>query len=281
LETWNEPLFTDCAEAAAWRPMHAEALARREALGRLQEAIDRRDEEAICAAAQTGCLAGYPLPHALAAVVRTTCDRVTRRDALLAVLREGRREAFREAFDARMIRQYPEAFSPYRRLLDEWIESEVLPAEAMGLRPALGRASLIAVEEDDGNYRVRWTWPATRFAEQCLLGIVADEPRPDQDPQQLPMLLRLIFDRQNWEAAGGSRLLSADESWDGATAVVWAVVDLGYATRHSRPLVLGRFQTRGWWKKLFGGRRPGPAAMPEGPPPDAADAAQPAQGPPP
>ncbi|MHC4179777.1 MAG: hypothetical protein ACYSWU_19890, partial [Planctomycetota bacterium] len=103
------------------------------------------------------------------------------------------------------------------------------------------------------------SWPPERFSDQCVLAISAQLPGPESVPDNTALLHRVPVDRQSWEAGGGSWIVHAEPDWAGAYVVVWAVVDLGFRTFYSLPLVLGRLGERtGWrWKGLraiFAGR---------------------------
>jgi hypothetical protein len=135
--------------------------------------------------------------------------------------------------------------------LEAWSRTEVLPAEKIGLRPAVGRASLVRLEKRRGSYRVRWTWPQQRFTNECVLAVCAEPPGPDDDPRQLPALFRMPLDRQNWESGGGSRVIHVKPEWGDSVVAVWAVVDLGFRLLFSQPLTLGRLESH---RGLFGGR---------------------------
>jgi hypothetical protein len=158
----------------------------------------------------------------------------------LAALETGDRASFVELFDVRLIRKSLDRFTPYESRLIEWTRREVLPVEAMGLGPALGRASLFAIDEAEGTYRVRWTWPQARFTDECLLAVCAQEPQCDDDPREIDVLYRLPIDRRNWESGGGSRVIHVKPQWRRGLVVVWAMVDLGSRVLASEPLVLGR-----------------------------------------
>jgi hypothetical protein len=168
--------------------------------------------------------------------IRLACKRLP----LLRALRDGDRSAFVAAFDARVIRDDGESYRPYESALGEWVESDILPLEQIGLRPALNRAGVAYVDQSKDTFRVRWTWPPPRFADECLLGICRQEPRNHDDPRDLKLLFSLAVRRQRGENADAIRLLNIQRQWLGAYVVVWAVVDLGFRQFYSPPLVLGR-----------------------------------------
>jgi hypothetical protein len=251
LDLWQEEIIAGTPEAEAWRPFYQQSLYRRDLLKRLEQAIGRRDETAIAETIRDPYLKDYPMPSSWTPVIRSARQRIAKMESLEAALGAGDLSKFTPLFDARILRQYEERFRPYQQLLEAWTRTEVLPAERIGLRPAVGRASLVRQEKRRGSYRVRWTWPQQRFTNECVLAVCAEPPGPDDDPRQLPALFRIPLDRQNWESGGGSRVIHVKPEWAGSVVVVWAVVDLGFRLLFSQPLTLGRLETR---HGLFGGR---------------------------
>lgn len=248
LEVWQEDLLAGCKEADRWRPAYHEAVARKEMLHRLQAAVEARNEGAIVALIREPALADYPLPAVWEPVVEAVRDRVDRAEALEAVLERQELTAFHGLFDARLVRRYPQRFAPYQSLLCAWIASEVLDLEKLGLQPAVGRGSLVPLRDPPQSYRVRWTWPPPRFADQCLLAVCPRQPGPDEEPEALAVHLRLPIDRRSWERGGGSRVISTQPDWTGSYVVVWAIVCLGFRQFYSPPLVLGRLKGSSLWK---------------------------------
>ncbi len=242
LDLWNDELAGDYGQAEAWRPAHERAVYRRQLLDRIQQAINGPDDAAIVELLKDPCLEDYPLPSSWTAAIRTARDRVDKTEALLAALREGNRSSFAGWFDARVIRSSADRFAAYEARLSEWTRAEILPLEGLGLGPALARASLFSIDKREGAYRVRWTWPQQRFADECLLAICARPPDPGEDPRDLEVRYRLPVDRQHWESGGGSRVIHVKPAWAGSYVVVWAMVDLGFRIFASHPLVLGRLE---------------------------------------
>jgi len=144
-------------------------------------------------------------------------------------------------------------------LLARWIRLEVLSPEKLGLRSAGGRRGVVPVEKPAGSQRVRWSWPQGRFSDQCVLAISAEQPGPEAVPEETALLHRVPIDRESWERGGGSWIVHTEPDWAGAYVVVWAVMDLGFRTFYSLPLVLGRLGERSAWKwkgirSIFAGR---------------------------
>lgn len=259
LEAWQQDLLADCREADRWRPDYEAAVAREELLKRLRSAVDDHDEAAIARLSEDPYLAEYPLPAEWGGVVKTARDRIGRTEALWEAVRDEQRSAFCERFDVRLVRACPERFAPYESLLARWIRSEVLSPERLGLRPAADRASVVPVDKPPGSHRVRFVWPEARFSDQCVLTICAQQPGPEAVPEETALLHRVCVDRQSWESGGNAWLLHTEPDWAGAYVVVWAVVDLGFRTFYSLPLVLGRLGDRSRWKwkglrSIFAGR---------------------------
>ena len=119
----------------------------------------------------------------------------------------------------------------------------------------MGRASLVPADEPSPAYRVRWTWPQSRFSDKCIIGICRQEPVPGDDPTLMPAVFRLAIDRTAWEHGGGNQLIYVEPDWNGFYVAVWARVDLGLAQFFSHPLLLGQLQVRGasFWKRWLGG----------------------------
>jgi predicted nucleic acid-binding Zn-ribbon protein len=253
LAVWQEELLSGCAEAEPWRFLYEQAVERKEVLGQLRKAVEEQDEAAIVEWTRQPCLAGYRLPAAWAEPIRAARSAARRTAAMLAALEKGQPAAFYEVFDVRLVRRSAERFAPHQALLAEWIRQAVLPPEKLGLQAAADGESLASVHEAEGDWRVQWTWPAERLADRCLLAVCPAVPDAADDPQAVAAHLRLEIRRPEWDRGGGSRLVRSEEAWEGASVVVWAIVDAGFQTFASRPLVLGRIErhSRWTWKGLI------------------------------
>jgi hypothetical protein len=282
LAAWQEELLADCQQAEPWRAAYQQAVARREVLRQLREAVAGRDEAAIVQWTRQTCLAGYPLPAAWAEPIKTARRRARRTEALLAALEQfqqqqqaaaggagvspadtaetaapqepaavpqergaGAGPALHELFDVALVRRAGERFAPYETLLAQWVRAEVLPLEKLGLQAV--EEGLVAVNEAEGNCRVQWIWPAARLADRCVLAVCPAEPAAADDPQAVTAHLRVAIGRQEWDQGGGSRLIATEKEWEGACVVVWAIVDLGFQTFFSPPLLLGHLKSRSRW----------------------------------
>ncbi len=161
-----------------------------------------------------------------------------------------------EQFDARAVRAQAERFAPYQAILDEWLRSEVLPLEKLGLAPPADQPALCPVEEAEGPLRATWKWPEARLSEQCILAVCGTEPKAADNPEQLAAHWREYVTAAQWATDGAGRLIPVEKSWEGSSVAVWAVVDLGFQKLFSPPLILGQIESRSRWKwpRLFSRR---------------------------
>jgi len=258
LEIWQDDLLADCREAARWQEEYAAAAARKDVLARLQAAVENRDDAAINALLREPSLAGFPLPAEWAPAIKAARQGRKQAETLLAALRDGQKEALPELFDARVVRFDAQRFAPYNSVLRDFITTEVLSPEKLGLRP-VKRGALKREKGSETAYRVRWNWPESIAAEQCLLAICFGEPVEEDKPDELTAYYRASVDRESWEADGASLLVETQPDWAGGYVVVWAVIDPGFETFYSAPLVLGVLgdESRSKWKpwRAFGARR--------------------------
>jgi len=304
LELWQDDLLENCPEADRWRADYEAAKARKCVLDELEEALARYDDEAVLALIDEPCLASYALPEAWCEGIEEARNHEARTEALLSALRENRREALPDVFDARLIRRHPKRFENYRDTLRQWTIDDVLSLEVLGLGPIESGAGIEPVEESGnsqdaglapaptpGNadlapaptpantedakpaFHVRWRWPLPRFADRCRLALTAKRPGAADDPEHVTADFQLDVDRAVWQRQGGACLLSLEPGQLGRFVVVWAVIDLGFQQFHSPPLVLGKLEARSRWRwkgfGLFGSRRKG--KDPQGETPEAED----------
>jgi hypothetical protein len=161
-----------------------------------------------------------------------------------------------EQFDARAVRAQAERFAPYRAILEQWLRSEVLPLEKLGLAPPDEQPALSPVEESEGHLHATWKWPEPRLSEQCILAVCPTEPKDGDDPEQLAAHWRESVSSAQWSTEGLGRRIPVDRGWEGSSVVVWSVIDLGYQKYFSPPLILGQIESRSRWKwpRLFARR---------------------------
>ena len=159
-------------------------------------------------------------------------------------------------FDARAVRAQAERFAPYEAILQQWLGSEVLPLEKLGLALAAGQPALSPMEQPEGSLRATWKWPEPRFSEQCILAVCPTAPKAGDDPEKLDAHWRQCVSAAQWMADGPGRVIAIDKGWEGSSVVVWAIVDLGFQKLFSPPLILGQIESRWRWKwpRLFARR---------------------------
>ncbi len=244
VELWDVKLLANCREAEPYRTNYETAMTRGKLLPRLEKAIEENDETAVGDLIQHAAFDGYPLPDEWTEMVESVRSSFDRGEALLAALQEQRRSAFHSLFDARVIRRRAEEFAPYESLLLKWTSQEVIPLERLGLRPTPGGKSLAPVRMSAGQWRARWEWPEERFCSECVLAVCRGEPDASGGPNEQSVHYRVSVDRASWDSA---REIRTEADWEGGYVTVWAIVDLGFRTFYSPPLVLGCLEGRGGW----------------------------------
>lgn len=242
LSVWNEELLDGCRDAAPWRAAYQLALRRKHVLEALKKAIASHDKHKIVDLVDEPCLRHYPLPAEWARAAKGALAEVKATRRLLAVVSDGSPGELREVFDSRILRANRDLFAPHAERLAQWMSSEILPAEKLGLTPPVARKSLAREAGSATTYRICWQWPEPRFSDQCLVAVCRNRPRPGDDPRRSETLLRIPVDRKSYEEGGGSRLLHVEDDWQGSYVAVWAIVDVGFQTFVSEPLVLGRLE---------------------------------------
>ncbi len=242
MNTWNDSLLAECHDAEPWRAAWRQAAKRQAVLAELKKAIAANNKLGIADLAADDCLTGYPLPHDWARIAKGAMSELQTFRQLLATLQRNDRQAFRQNFDARVLRRHAKEFAAHQARLREWILAEVLPGDKLGLAPPLARRGLMREPGGNNTFRICWQWPQPRFSEQCVVAICREPPRRGGDARQLASLIRLPVERKSYEEGGGSRLLHADHDWQGGYVIVWAVIDVGFEQFASEPLVLGRLE---------------------------------------
>ncbi len=242
IDIWDEELLADCPESEPWREHYQLAVHRKGLLARLGSAVTGGDKPTMVQLAEEPCLKDYPLPEGWATLVNQARDRIRRTEDLLAAVADGRQSSFLQLFDARIIRHNVDRFTRYESLLEEWIRSELVPTEKLGLCPAVEHASLVCVDRPQRIYRVRWIWPEQRFTDECVLSICRHEPAQGDEPGEMPVYHSVKIDRQTWQRDDSSQLIQTQPDWVGGYVTVWATIDLGFRTFFSEPLMLGRIE---------------------------------------
>ena len=167
-----------------------------------------------------------------------------------------------EQFDARAVRTQAERFAPYQAVLQQWLRSEVLPLEKLGLAPPAEQPALSPVEEPEGHIRATWKWPETALSRNSAFWPSAPRnPRPATTPSSLPPIGARVSAPHNGRPTAPGRLIPVEKGWEGSSVAVWAVVDLGFQKLFSPPLILGQIpglldlgRSRWKWPRLFARR---------------------------
>jgi hypothetical protein len=242
LETWDHDVMHGCRDAADWQPRFEAARDRRALIGQLEEALDAQDDRRIGHLVTDPLLHEYPLRSTWAGPIRLAQERTQAAAQLIAAMDEGRPESFVELFDVALLAQFAEDLVEYEPQIEDWVADEIRPCERVGLSHAF-HSPLVKI--DRRSYRLRWSWPPSRLSDRCIVTITRGQPGSDADPTQLTVDARIELTRDQWNAAGGSHVLEVDPAWGGDYVAAWAVIELGFATIYSEPLLLGELpQTR-------------------------------------
>lgn len=246
LALWDETLFQDCPQAEPFRDWMNTALRRRVKIDALNEAVRDNDRTKILAILHDPLLENYTIPGQLGTLLRSKSDIFLHAQQMFDALTQNDHAMFLQAFDARSLRESPEEFAPVYPTLEKLILSDILPRKHNGLKPTLGRASMVAGEK--GVVTLRWTWVQPRFSDVCVLGISTGQPLETDQPWEIPLLFQQEITRAEWEKMGGFYTLQTQREWGGKFVSVWAIIDGGMRKFATEPLTLGKLETpkRGW-----------------------------------
>jgi hypothetical protein len=238
IKTWNETLLSDCSEAQLWKPAYEAAVVRRTKLAELRQLIDTDDDFAIADCLETPCFEKYEFSPDLKERLIKTRKRVQEVKGLINALHTGQKSRFVELFDQDVVRRFAARFVPYQARLTNWITTEILPREKIGLNEPQLEKSMTASPGRLGRWQFRWTWPPRRFTSHCLLGFCRKLPSGITNPRDVVGHC-IPIERRQWESAGAYYDIKPESEW-GNYVAVWAEVDLGFEKLLSEPLVLGR-----------------------------------------
>jgi serine/threonine protein kinase len=243
LAAWDEQLFKDCRDAAPWKPVFDTASRRRELLGSLEKAIAKGDAFLSHDIAADPSLAGYPFAaHVTRELKKAETDVVAVR-GMIESLKTDDKAAFTKAFSARVVRDHATTLRPFRDRYLEWLKSDVLPCDKLGLQLPRGQRPLECEPGPDRKStrcRLSWQWPAARFTDECAVLLCRNRPAAGESPEKITAWHKFQMTRENFEKAGGSKTVHAEAAWKGCYVVVWARIDLGDEVMWSEPLVLGK-----------------------------------------
>lgn len=241
LAAWNDHLLQDCPDAEPWKQRAAEAESRAALLAELDQALAGGNDTDVVELMKNPLFEGYPFESGVSSRVNVACAKYEQVRVMIDALRDHRDEDFSRSFDHRIVKANQPLFAPFKAQILEILNREILPIDKIGMsKPLVGRS--ITSESDKANkFRVQWEWPARRITDHCLVGVCQGMPDAQTDPNKIA-IYRLQVDRQRLEGVGGVSLM-AKPDWQARRAnvvAVWAVIDLGFNTLYSEPLILGR-----------------------------------------
>ncbi|MDB5387541.1 MAG: hypothetical protein JWM11_3187 [Planctomycetaceae bacterium] len=248
LRTWNVELLSidearpelRCKEADPWRTPFQHAAQRRDLLRNLEQSLMSGDITKVQELSGNALLVGYPVPEHLRIDNSSSLGDVLR---LLAAIREGDRDRFREKFDASLIRKFPKEFKLVANELHQLIETEILPSSKNGIRRNVGSEPIVERSPGTMIFDIQWGWPQPRFLDRMIVGISRGTAPSHPDPEKL--LTRLSTDRQTLKHGSGRFVLPAKREWLNSMVVVWGVIDLGFREYFTEPFTVGRLSSRG------------------------------------
>jgi hypothetical protein len=163
---------------------------------------------------------------------------LAKRQAIVNALRNNERSVFAELFDARLVAQICEQSRHHHPVVNQWLESEILPASRIGFAADPERA----VQRDEQNVlHIRWEWPPSRISTQCRLAICKTPPPPHVIPDDVPSQHAVTIDYDQWDAEEGYQV-TFDPEWVESRIFVWAVIDLGFQVFYSTPFEVGQIE---------------------------------------
>ncbi len=92
----------------------------------------------------------------------------------------------------------PSALRRIQSVLAEWVRSDVLPLDKLGLSPPPEQPALSPAEEPEGGLRAVWKWPDPRLSEECIVAVCPAEPKPGDDPEKLDAHWRENVSAAQW-----------------------------------------------------------------------------------
>ncbi len=251
LSVWDVKLFEGCTQVRKYERLYDIALRRRVKLEMLEEALEADLPEQVNTILNDPLLVHYPLPGPLATKVKVRQEQWTHSEGMIGAMNANDSKLFIEAFDANALIKDPEIYREIFPQMAPWIENYILPREANGLRPFVGRASLL--NEDDGTVSVRWNWMHPRFGNACVLGVSGGKLLDTDRPEDISLVFQAEISRSQWEKSGSFFTLTPDPAWNGMQVIVWGIIDTGFQRFYTQPLVLGNLdiKKKSWfkWKK--------------------------------
>jgi serine/threonine protein kinase len=243
LAAWDEQLLTDCRDAAPWRPTWEAAARRRGIIKTLEQAISRGDPFLAHDIAADPGLAGYPFAANVVRFLKKAEADVIAVRGMTQALKKGDFAAFTQSFSARVVREHSATLRPYREQFLQWLKSDMISCEKLGLQPPRGQRPLECEPGSDRKStrcKISWQWPASRFTDECAVLLCPNRPAAGEAPEGMAAWHKFQMTRENFEKAGGTKTVHVDATWKGCYVVVWARIDLGDQIIWSEALVLGK-----------------------------------------
>ncbi|MCH8923626.1 MAG: hypothetical protein IIA67_10825 [Planctomycetes bacterium] len=237
LRAWDEKTIHGCRDAARWQAPYEAARDRRVLMGQIEEALEAEDDHRIDQLVADPLLQDYPLRSTWAGPIRLAQDRTEAIGQLVEAMEEGDSQRFVELFDVELLARFSDNLIDYEPQIQDWVEMQIRPCEHVGLRPAFHSPLVKIVGE---SYRMRWSWPPSRFSDRCIVTLSPHEPNANNDPLRLASDARVELTHDDWNAAGGSLVMEVEAAWGGDYVAAWAVIELGFTTLYSQPLLLGQ-----------------------------------------
>ena len=241
VEVWNPELLDDCPDAAPWRDLYLRTSGRRAVLKRIAQAIEAGDLGEAERLLAEPILQGQDVPPPLAkelAALRSRAQQATlaKRQAIVNALLNNQRSTFVELFDAALVGEICSQFRHHQPLVYQWLESEILPADRIGLR---ANPESAVTRDEQGVLKLVWTWPPQRICRRCRLAVCKSPPRPQATPEDVDAWYSVALDADQWNPEAGHQV-PLDPQWEGSRVYVWAEVDLGFQLFFSSPVELGQ-----------------------------------------
>ena len=162
-------------------------------------------------------------------------------DELMAKLGSDTPETFRKCFDLDLIRHHGPLPEPYRERLIRLIQEEILPLDKLGLKLFQLKKQSVTCGPHD-TCQARWTWPDRRLTDRCYVGLCRRPPAKGESPGEIALSGSLqTVTREQFER-GGCLVIHPRSEWDASFVVVWALLDAGFQSFFSEPLILGQLQ---------------------------------------
>lgn len=227
---WDDRLFAGWRLAERGREQLQQSRQRLEVLQHLHALSNRAESQPVPDFKHKILQVAQTLPDGYRFRERERVEQAVRRcEAIEDLLQAIRRGDTREVVSAwNSVKQ----FAALGEGMEQWLRHELLrsgalspPSASAGLRPAGPR-----------RVTVGWEWPRTRFANECVVSVCRAKSEESARAGQGRIVSRHRVSRRKFDAHGRRVTLAASP---GCFVLVTALIDLGFETFESKPLVLG------------------------------------------